>query len=72
MQHDFVSQLDAAYRHEQIRLTFLEGRKNRLESKKYLKVLKQELTAEHARLNRLEGVDESLSDEELLNALGVL
>jgi hypothetical protein len=47
-------------------------RKNRLESKKYLKVLKQEMKAEHARLNALEGVNATLTDEELLNALGVL
>lgn len=70
--HSYIAELDAAYRHEQVRLTFLEGRKNRLESKKYLKILKQELQAEHARLNRIEGVDDTLTDEELLNALGVL
>lgn len=71
MQYEYISQLDAAYRHEQLRLTFLEGRKNRLESKKYLKILRQELKAEHARLNRLDGV-EGITDEELLRDLGVL
>jgi hypothetical protein len=70
--HEYISKLDAAYRHEKLRLTFLEDRKSRLESKKYLKLLKQELRAEHARLNRLEGVDDTLTDEELLNTLGVL
>ena len=70
--HSYIARLDAAYRHEQVRLSFLEGRKNRLESKKYLKVLKQEMKAEHARLNALEGVNDALTDEELLNDLGVL
>lgn len=68
----YIAELDAAYRHEQLRLTFLEGRKNRLESKKYLKILRQELDAEHARLNALEGVNEGMTDEELLRELGVL
>jgi uncharacterized protein YnzC (UPF0291/DUF896 family) len=70
--HSYIAELDAAYRHEQLRLTFLTDRKNRLESRKYLKVLRQELKAEHARLKVIDGVDATLTDEELLNALGVL